>query len=247
MNKMFVLATSLVLVFGMNAFADNTAKGANAGPILKKVPAPEMPAKAAAMIKAASKSEREATTIQVVKAAVTLNPASAPAIVGAIAREVPVSAPVAAATAAAQQPGQASAIAKAAAAAAPEQAGAIVFAVCRAVPNQYRNVAVAVSQVVPQSSKQILEAVAIAIPELKSSIEKALASYSGGMTVASSLEKAAPAPGGSGGTTTPEPGFTGFRGPAPAPPYVGLSGTARNSAPGTPGEQPPGGRNYAAP
>ena len=58
MNKMLVLATSLVLVFGINAFADNAAKGANATATLKKVPAPEMPAKAAAMIKAAGKSER---------------------------------------------------------------------------------------------------------------------------------------------------------------------------------------------
>jgi hypothetical protein len=247
MNKILVFASSLVLFFGASAYAGDDALAASATAALKKVPAAEMPAKAASMIKAASKAEREATTIQVVKVAVALNPASAPALIGTIAREVPASAPVAAATAAAQQPGQASAIAKAAAASAPAQAGAIAGAVCRAVPNQYRNVAVAVAQAVPQSTKQILEAIASAIPELKASIEKALAGYSGGMTVASSLEKAAPAPGGSGGNTSPETVFTGFRGPATAPPYVGLSGTATNSAPGTPGEQPPGGRNYATP
>jgi hypothetical protein len=247
MNKILVLASSLVLVLGVSAFAGDEALAASTAAALKKVPAPEMPAKAVKMIEAASKAEREATTIRVVKIAVALNPASAPAIVGAIAREVPVCAPVAAAAAAAQQPGQASAIAKAAAASAPAQAGAIAGAVCRAVPNQYRNVAVAVAQAVPQSTKQILEAIASAIPGLKASIEKALASYSSGMTVASSLEKAAPTPGGSGGNTSPETVINGFRGPATAPPYVGLSGTATNAAPGTPGEQPPGGRNYATP
>ena len=244
MKTMLVISTSLALVLSFNSFADNAAKASNASAVLKKVPAPEMPAKAAAMIKAAGKADREATTIQVVTAAVTLNPASAPAIVAVISREVPASAPTAAATAAALQPAQASAIAKAAAAAAPDQVGPIVVAVCKAVPNQFRNVAIAVSQAVPKSSRQILEAIATAIPELKPSIENALASYSGGMTLASSLEKAAPAPTGPGG---PDSVFTSFRGPAPAPPYIGLSGTATNVAPGAPGEQPPGGRNYAAP
>jgi len=241
MNRILGFVTSFALLLGSDVLADNAVKSSDLTTTLKKVPAPEMPARAAALVKAAGKIEREATTVQVVKAAVAINPASAPSIVGAIAREVPASAATAAAVAAAYQPLQASAIAKAAAAAAPEQAAAIVVAVCRAVPNQFRNVAVAVSQVVPQSSKQILEAIAIAIPELKSSMEKALASFSGGMTVASTLEKAAP------GTTTPDSVFAGFRGPAGAPPTVGLPGTAGNSHPGTSGEQPPGGRNYAAP
>ena len=95
--------------------------------------------------------------MNVVKGAVGINPAAAPAIVGAIARAVPDMASVAAGAAAAEQPKQASAIAKAAAAAAPSKAGKIVTAVCRAVPNEYRNIAVAVSQVVPASGKEIAE------------------------------------------------------------------------------------------
>lgn len=245
MNRLMVLVTSftLALVFSASAAAD--AKAVDPAIALKNLPAPEMPARAAALVKSATKIEREARTVQVVKAAVAINPASAPSIVGAIAREVPASAATAAAVAAAYQPAQASAIAQAAASAAPEQAAAIVVKVCRVVPNQYRNVAVAVARAVPQSSRQILEAVAIALPELKDSMEKALAGYSGGMSVASALEKVAPA--NPTASVQPDGMFTGFRGPAGSPPGVLLSGTATNSNPATSGEQPPGGRNYAAP
>src|ERR1035441_5451693 len=68
--------------------------------ILTAVPAGELPAKAADLVVQAKARDRKATTINVVKAALSINPAAAPAIVGAIARAVPVMAAVAAGTAA---------------------------------------------------------------------------------------------------------------------------------------------------
>ena len=160
--------------------------------VLAAVPAAELPAKAADLVLQAKPRHRQATTVNVVKAAVGINPAAAPAVVGAIARAVPGMASVAAGAAAAEQPKQASVIAKAAAAAAPSQAGKIVVAVCRAVPNEYRNIAIAVSQVAPGAGKEIVNAVAAALPDPKPYIEKALAGYGGNVvSVADTLDQAA--------------------------------------------------------
>ena len=141
---------------------------------LSSVPAAELPAKAAQLIADTKTRDQKPTTINVVKTALGINPAAAPAIVGAIARAVGPMASVAAGTAAEEQPKQACAIAKAAAAAAPSEAGQIVLAVCRAAPSEYRCIAVAVSEVAPDANKEILEAVAIALPELGPEIGAAM-------------------------------------------------------------------------
>src|SRR5215467_5169418 len=64
------------------------------------VPAAEMPAKAAELVKAARARDRDAVTVSVVVAAVTLNPTCAATIVGSIAKSVPDMASIAAGTAA---------------------------------------------------------------------------------------------------------------------------------------------------
>lgn len=81
--------------------------------VLQTVRAPELPAKAADLVLKASQNEQEAVTISVVKAAIALRPASAPAVVGAIARVAPHRASIAASTAIALAPKQAAAINKA--------------------------------------------------------------------------------------------------------------------------------------
>jgi hypothetical protein len=176
----------------------------------------------------AKSRDRQATTIDVVKGAVVINPAAAPHIVGAIARAAPDLAPIAAGAAAAEQPRQAGAIAKAAAAAAPSKAGKTVVAVCRAVPSDYRNIVVAVFEAVPGSSNEIVKAVAAALPELRPGIEQVLAGYSRNFA--------------SPGALTPV-----VRGPASAPPYFPLTVTPTNVTTVYSGEDPPGGRNYATP
>lgn len=229
--------------------------------VLAAVPAAELPAKSADLVSHARARDRHATTVDVVRGALGVNPAAAPAVVGAIARSVPDMASVAAGTAAAEQPKQASAIAKAAAAAAPAKAGKIVNAVCLAVPNEYRNIAVAVSQVAPNSNKEILKAVASALPDLKPGLELVLASRGGSSSsVASALDQASgskssftagpvAAATDSAAAPTAVAGVSGARsrGPAVGPPYIPLSGTPTNVTSGTSGEVPEGGRDYAKP
>src|SRR5262245_28108345 len=95
--------------------------------ILAKVPAAELPAKSAGLVREAKARDREAVTRDVVKSAVEINPAAAPLIVNAIAQSVPDMSAVAAGVAATQQPKQAAAIARAAAAVAPAKASKIVI------------------------------------------------------------------------------------------------------------------------
>src|SRR5437879_4851557 len=134
MKQIAILALSVVCLGAFCSLAKDAPKANPFKETLKSVPAAELPARAAQLVQAAKTKERESVTIGVVKASVELNPAAAPAIVGAIARAVPDMAAVAAGVAAAEQPNQASAIARAAAAAAPAKAGKIVAAVCKAVP-----------------------------------------------------------------------------------------------------------------
>ena len=245
-----------------NSFGKDAPKANPFNDVLTAATAAELPARAADLVLHAKPRDRQATTINVVKGAVGINPAAAPAIVGAIARAVPDMAFVAAGAAAAEQPKQAAAIAKAAAAAAPSRAGKIVAAVCRAVPNEYRNIAVAVSQVAPGAEKEIVNAVASALPDMKPGIERVLAGYGGSVpSVASALDQAAkvsptitasgpaapvvPVPAAPtivGGASAPR-----ARGPAVGPPYIPRSTTPTNVTSGTSGQVPVGGRDYAAP
>ena len=57
--------------------------------VFANIAAPEYPAKAAAEVKQAGASKQASVTILVVRAALGLRPASAPAVAAAIAREVP--------------------------------------------------------------------------------------------------------------------------------------------------------------
>ena len=258
MKHIASIALSVVFLVACNSFGKDAPKANPFNEVLTVVPAAELPAKAADLVLQAKPRHQQATTADVVKAALGINPAAATAIVGAIARAVPEMASVAAGVAAAEQPRQASAIAKAAAAAAPSQAAKIVVAVCRAVPNQYRNVAIAVSEAVPGAGKAIVDAVATALPDLKPYIEKTLANYGGNvLSVAGTLDQAKiisqNEPRAEPGPTTltpkrPSPIMAGMaRGPAVGPPYIPLSGTTTNVTSGTSGPVPDGGRNYASP
>jgi len=213
--------------------------------ILSQVPAAELPAKSAGLVKEAKARDREAVTRDVVKSAVEINPAAAPLIISAIAQTVPDMAAVAAGVAAAQQPKQAAAIARAAAAVAPAQASKIVIAVCRAVPNDYRNIAVAVAQGVPGSGQEVLKAVATVRPDLQPGIDRVLVSYGNYLpSVGAVLDANLSVGNQSSGNGLPT---SLARGPAIGPPFIPLSGTPTNVTPATSGNVPPGGRDYAKP
>jgi hypothetical protein len=275
MKRVIVFTLGICLLGQLSSTASDSAKSGSIKASLQIAPAPEMPMKAAQLVKQAGAKEREQVTADVVMAAAEINPAAAPAVVGAIARAVPEMAARAASVAATAQPKLASAIARAAAAAAPSQAAGIVAAVCKAVPHDYRNIASSVAQAAPGSGREILEAVGSAIPELNYSIALTVAGYNGNVaSVPAALDQAAktapPQPAVS--ATIAQPGSTPVlagnrtvaatpatpavpttlastrpRPPTVGPPYIPLSGTPTNVTPGTGGEVPPGGRNYAAP
>ena len=262
MKTIIAVVLSVACLTALNSFGRDASKANPFNETLAAAPAAELPATAADLVLQARSRDRQATTVNVVKSSVAINPAAAPAVVGAIARAVPDMAPLAAGTAAAELPKQAAAIAKAAAAAAPSKAGKIVVAVCRAVPNEYRSIAVAVSEAVPGSGKEILKAVASALPGLKPGIETALAGYSGNVpSVGIALDQAAKASPGTAaassyavvpnavGTGPASGGGLGpmVRGPAVGPPYIPLTTTPVSVSATNSGIVPPGGRNYSAP
>lgn len=230
-----------IAIFALGAFLmaslTSNAKEAPYQKMLAGVPAAEMPAKAAGLVKQTKAREWGTRTVDVVKSALAINPAAAPAVVAAIAKAVPEMASIAAGTAAGEQPKQAAAITKAAVAAAPSKAGKVVTAVCRAVPSEYRSVALAASEAAPTASKEILNAVGTAIPEMRMSIDKSLANYQGTIP-----QVAAVLPTSTETAAGPLP-----KGPTQGAPYTPLSGTPTSLTPATSGAIPPGGRDYAEP
>jgi hypothetical protein len=231
--------------------------------VLSMATSAELPAKAAELVtQAAGAKNLKQITVDVVKAAVGLNPAAAPAIVGSIAQASPAMAGTASATAVALVPNQAVIIARAAAAACPVNAGEIVAAICGVLPAYYLQVAEAVAEVVPGAAKEILAALSTAIPSLKQPIDQALASYQGSIpSVSMVLSQMAQAgstaatlatgssPLGGSAPISPTTPVSLPRGPSGAPPFVSISGTPTiiiTPATGTP--IPYGGsRGYSSP
>jgi hypothetical protein len=243
------LATSVALMLALKATATDNAAGSPYLGVLTTATSAELPAKAADLVVQADVKNLKQTTIDVVKAAVGLNPAAAPAIVGSIAQGSPSMAGTAAVTAASLVPNQVVAIARAAAAAAPSKAGAIVEAICRALPATYQVVAGAVADVVPGAGKEILAAIGTAIPELKNTISQALASFGGNIPSVSMVLAQVAQTESSSGTAAVSSGATPTlaRGPGATTPQVPLSGTPPVINPSSGSPAPPGGLNYTPP
>lgn len=215
MKRIATILLTLSWAGALNAVGADAPKANIYNRIPRKVPPPEMPAKAAQSAERATAPDLSTITVNVVKAAVAQNPASAAAVVSAISEQVPEMAQVAAGAAAELQPNQAVAIAKAAATAAPGSAAGIAVAVSRAVPAALRVVALAVTETVPGSNRSVLTALAAAFPELRPGIDKALADNTGDAPpVAFILDQATAA----GVASAFE--RSGARGPAIGPPYV---------------------------
>jgi hypothetical protein len=248
-----VLAATIAVALVATAVAgDNTASPALG--ILSTVTAAELPIKASDLVAQADIKKLKETTIDVVKAAVGLNPAAAPAIVGCIAQASPAMAATASATAVALVPNQALAIARAAAAACPAKAGAIVEAICRVLPADFAVVAEAVAEVVPGAGKEILAGISAAIPQLKNAIDQTLGNYQGSIPSISTalnqvmLTQGSPATaavsGALGASPSTPPSLP--RGPGTGAPFVPITGTPGTITPGSGGVVPPG-PGYVAP
>jgi Meckel syndrome type 1 protein len=248
-SKITMSAAAVMLALTLVSRGDDTPKANPFLAVLSTSTQAELPAKAADLVAQADAKQQQQTTIDVVKAAVGLNPAAAAAIVGCIAQKTPAMAAIAAGTAAGLVPDQAVAIARAAAAAAPKQAGKIVEAICRVLPAAYAEVAEAVAEVVPGAGREILAGVSAAIPALKGPIDNVLlASKDSVPSVNAALDQVqsttSPAsPGWAlGGPTGGGPIASPLVNPGHHPPYVPPPGTPVNYAnPGSGGKVPPGG------
>jgi len=249
-------ATAAVLALAPVSRADETLATNPFLAALSTTTQAELPAKAADLVAKAGTKQQPQTTIDVVRAAVGLNPAAAAVIVGSIAQTTQTMAAIAAGTAVSLVPNQATAIARAAAAAAPQQAGKIVEAICRVLPVNYSEVAEAVADVVPGAGQEILIGISAAIPALKEPIDKVLLAQKGSVPSVSgvlgqvesteSVARIISVTAGAGPLLVPQPFF-----PTPPtsirPPYVAPVVSPVDLNPGAGGTVPPGGRNYANP
>ncbi len=156
---------------------------------LQSVPAAEMPAKAAALVRQARAEERQNQAVLAVRSAIQVNPAATPAVVGAIVGVAEETAAKVSAAAAAAQPEQAFVIARVAAMLAPKQADKIAFAVCKVVPGDYAKIAASVVQAVPSSEKKVMKAVVAAVPNVKTFMDRAGVSADIGLPLAVVLDK----------------------------------------------------------
>ena len=251
-KKFLAAAVALATVLSLNA-AENASTSPALG-TLSTVGSAELPAKAAELVAQANPKNLKSATIDVVKAAVGLNPAAAPAIVGSVAHAAPDMAATAAATAVTLVPDQVLIIAKAAAAAAPAKAGEIVEAMCRVLPADYRIVAEAAADVAPGAGREILAGVAAAVPQLRDAINQTLASYQGNIpSVSSALSQVAQTAGtpaaatvaAGTGSSSGTPSLP--QGPSVGTPPTPPSGTPVVLTPGSGGVIPVGPRGYSAP
>jgi hypothetical protein len=235
-----------VAVFSMTFIASaGASENSTTNPffvVLQATPSAELAAKAADLVLKATPKQRTETTINVVKAAVPLNPASTPIIVGSIATAVPEMAAIAARTAVGVVPENAVAIARAAAAAAPSQAKEIVAAVCKICPGSYQKIVEAVAEVVPDANKEILSGLTQALPQLKSAVEQAIAKENGNVISVTAVLNEIPESVSSIAATVPiafSPSQPIVSAPVFGPPYVPPTPTHTPVDPGSGGEVPP--------
>jgi len=135
---------------------------------LQAVRPAELPRETARLV-----SDAKADAGDAVKAAVSVNAASAPLVVGSVAKSSPSSAAAAAAAAISLQPKLSGAISKAAVSAAPVEISSIVTASCKARPVAFYSVGVAAAEAAPRSSDKIIPAITAAVPALKPLIDRA--------------------------------------------------------------------------
>jgi hypothetical protein len=166
------LVVMLAIVAGRTVSAKDSPQLADVEQALSGIATPELPVSAANLVSQSKASEQESVTMLVLQTVSEINPASIPAVVGAIGHSTPAMASVTAANAVTLQPKQTVLITRAAVGAAPDHAGEIVSAILVKLPAQYAVVAAAAAEVAPASGQNILNAVMAAVPSLKPYIEK---------------------------------------------------------------------------
>ena len=156
---------------------------------LSQVRAAELPREAASLVTSAKVENQDSVAADVIRAALRVNPASVPVIVGSVARSTPKAAAVAASTAASTQPKSIGAITRAAVGAAPKELVPIVSALCKAQPSSFYTVGVTAAEVAPNSSKEIVDAIVAGIPSLKPLVDRANADFAAAKRPASLAQR----------------------------------------------------------
>lgn len=174
--KLFQTLFAASAFFAASAMADE-ARVAAYTTQLRSVRVTEIPREAAKLVTAEKAETRIAAAVDVMTAALSVNSASTPLTVGAVAKAAPEAAASVAAIALKAQPKLVDAITKAAVSAAPEHTGAIVSAMCKARPVSFYAIGVFADQSAPKSSAQILPAITTALPSLKPLVERAQADF----------------------------------------------------------------------
>lgn len=204
----------------------------------------------------------------VVAAAVGVNGASAPLIVGSVAKATPQSAAASSSAAVALQPKLAGPIAKAAVSASPSDATAIVSAMCKARPTAFYAIGVSAGEAAPKSADKILLGITEGAPGSKPLVARAQADFAKAkrtatlalllkhtesyVTALSGKLNQSPEVllAGNGAVVSAGLASAAFDIPPPVqgPPFVPGGGTPGEITP-IPGtvEVPPTGRNYSAP
>jgi hypothetical protein len=150
LTTLAALLTAVLAVTSSQALTSNQIQEVKTAVL--SVPVPEMPAKAAALVRNAQKKDRQAVAITAVRAIVAKHKAAAPLVISAIAKVAPDLAPVVAAAGAEIATEQATMIANAAAVAAPKQAMEVGAAVAKVAPTQSSSVVAAVSRSMTRGS-----------------------------------------------------------------------------------------------
>lgn len=196
--------TLAALLAALSFFAAPFAQAVSTSQILaiKKtigdVPAVELAAKSAALVRQADAADRQEVAVLAVREVANQRPAAIIAVVGSLAKTAPDLSALIASEAAKLVAERATEIAKAAAAGAPAQAEKIAAAVAKVAPRSASRVAHAVVLVAPDQSSRIVEGVIASVPSSKTEISR-------DTTITRITERMA-AGGGDGGTFTTRPG-----------------------------------------
>jgi hypothetical protein len=163
-----VLLACLLAAHGGNAISSTPFLA------LSGVPVPEIPAKAADLVHAASASNRDQTAQEVLRAvSMIARPGVLPYVVSAICRGDPEAAASVVATAVKLQPEDVLVFSRAALCAAPGQVEQVVFSACKSAPDSCANVALAAFRQLPAAKSLIRAGLAGARPDLELYLEEA--------------------------------------------------------------------------
>jgi len=171
-NKRFVVAAVLATLMcfaGSPAQALTKKETAAITKSINDAPGAELALKASEAVTKASKKEKEATAVAVVRAVIAKNPAAAITVVSSVIKAAPSTAPAVAAAAVKAAPDQIEAIASAAALAAPDKAGDIFAAIV---------------DLNPKMRERLVTVMVLAVPQAQASIQKAARQRSNGSSAA---------------------------------------------------------------